>query len=197
MQKCYYTTSGLIASADGFQDNVFYRGNNIFGPDPTTLDHSLGSGLFPEYYGKYVCLASKIRATFVNGMPGADPADVQPVSLVLYPVPASHGTVTGMNQIAAQPFAQRKEIQQSTGDRSTAFFKSYMTTAKVFQVAKRQIMDNADYAGTRMTGPLNSWIWQFYIGAMNEANLRFGGYLSVKIVYYVMWIHRNNPESFE
>jgi len=171
-------------------DNV-YRGNSIFDPDLT------GTGGQPylvdqwaAVYGYYTVIGSSIEVT---SMVNAGSAATQRHGVT----PATTSTVFGTtDQELSEERPYTKAVTPVMGGSAASntgqsVIRTYMSTAKINGMVRRQVEGDMQFAGLFSGNPANQWFWHVwnYVPGGETQSL----YQTVKLVYYCALKTRISP----
>jgi len=170
-----------------------FRGSDIYQPyPPVSVQNANPYPRFSGHYRRWIVFGSKISVKVVNTQPISPTPDLRaPVTCVIVPTKYLGGVLnSSVDDLAEQQYAVRKDIQANTGGPSVATLRSYMRTAKIWNVPPRKIMDNYDFGGTSdgagNTSPNNQWLWQVYLDSM-DGTTTWAAIYRIRIVYYAMF----------
>lgn len=170
----------------------------LIGSQTPTGGTTIGGTFVPNgVYSRYRVLSSSISVHFV-------PADASGVvgdagfEVYILPntLPASAKAIPGMltnEQLREQPYVKYLFAPASITGKALAL-RHHMTTAKMFGLRYKSLLEAQEYAGTSLSGVTNTWVWDVYINS--PTSLGTNDYvLYTDIEYDIEFFDRNNITS--
>ena len=131
-QKLIFQASYPMASTSGLTFDQWV-GNDLFNIDGTNQANPYDR--FAPSYQRWVVFGSSCTLRVVNH---STTSGSVPLTVVLLPTAYNSGQLSvSIDQISEQMYAKRRDIQANTGGPSVCTIKSYMSTAKIYEIPAR------------------------------------------------------------
>jgi hypothetical protein len=170
----------------------------LIGSQTPTGGTTIGAVFVPNgVYSRYRVLSSSITIHFT-------PADTLGVvgdtgyEIYVLPntLPASAKAIPGMltnEQLREQPYVKYLFTPASITAK-VPVIRHHMTTAKMFGLRYKSLLEAQEYTGASLSGVTNSWVWDVYVSTIATAGTN-DYFIAVDIEYDIEFFDRNNITS--